>query len=116
MKKALLLPFLILNFSLFVVSCHCKKKISSETNAAAEVKKDFEGEGYVKATVIKYALDGCGFLLQLADEKKLEPTNLSADFKKDNLTVWIKYAAKKGGMSVCMAGQIVELSDIQMRK
>lgn len=77
---------------------------------------DLEVEGYTKATVISYEVDGCTFLLQLADEKKLEPTNLSADFKKDRLAVWIKYVPKKGAVGICMAGQIVELSDIQIRR
>jgi hypothetical protein len=116
MKKVLIYSLFIFSFSFLIISCHCKKKIAADTKATAEVKRDFEVEGYTKATVINYAVDGCTFLLQLADEKKLEPTNLSTDFKKDNLAVWVKYMPKKGGMSVCMAGQIVEISDIQLRK
>lgn len=103
-----------MTFSMSIISCHCCKK--STSSEVKESKRDFEKEGYVKATVINYTLDGCTFLLQLADEKKLEPTNLSADFKKDQLAVWIKYMPKKGGVSICMAGQMVELSDIQIRK
>lgn len=116
MKKSFVLSLLIFISSTFIISCNCKKKVQTETKTTTEVKRDFEKEGFVKATVINYTVDGCNFLLQLADEKKLEPTNLSADFKKDNLAVWVKYISKKGGMSVCMAGQIVEISDIQLRK
>jgi hypothetical protein len=116
MKKVFLFSFFLFTFSFLTVSCHCKKKACFWTNRTVEVKKDFEKEGYVKATVINYTVDGCTFLLQLTDEKKLEPTNLSEEFKKDNLPVWIKYSPKKGAVSVCMAGQIVELSDIQLRK
>lgn len=116
MKKAFLFSFLFCTFSFLIVSCHCKKRATVDANTTTDFKRDFEKEGYTKATVINYTIDGCTFLLQLADEKKLEPTNLSDEFKKDNLAVWIKYIPKKGGVSICMAGQMVELSDIQLRK
>lgn len=118
MKKTLFFSFLIFNFSFLISSCHCKKKTTSETVIATpEIKKDFEAEGYVKATVVDYQLDACRYLLQLPDEKKLEPSpNLSPEFQKDQLAVWVKYIPKKGGMSVCMAGQMIEISDIQIRK
>ena len=120
MKKTFkfLLVFFLFNFFFLVFSsCHCKKKITSASQpSTAEQKRDFEKEGYVKATVINYEVDGCTFLFKLSDEKKLEPTSLSAEFKKDQLAVWIKYTPKKGAVSTCMAGQVVELSDIQIRK
>src|SRR4051812_47827488 len=116
MKKAFLFSFLLFTFSFLIVGCHCKKKASADSKTTVEVKKNFDKEGYVKATVINYTIDGCTFLLQLADEKKLEPTNLPEAFKKDNLSVWVKYVDKKDAMSICMAGQIVEISDIQLRK
>jgi len=117
MKKIVLFPFLIFLFSFLIVSCHCKKNITSVVQpSVSEQKKDFEKEGYIKATVINYEVDGCTFLLKLMDEKKLEPTNLAAEFKKDQLAVWIKYTPKKGAVSVCMAGQIVDLFDIQIRQ
>jgi hypothetical protein len=52
----------------------------------------------------------------LSDGKKLQPYNLSDEFKKDQLTVWVKYVPKKNVFNSCMAGQVVELSDIQLRK
>jgi len=79
--------------------------------------RDFEKEGYEKAIVIYYELDACKYLLQLYNEKKLEPTPaLAPEFQKDQLMVWVKYVDKKDGMSVCMAGKMVEISDIQIRK
>jgi len=116
MKKIFFFSLFFILVSFFFPSCHCKKKAATDTTNSEEVKKDFAADGYIKATVINYEVDGCTFLLLLEDGKKIEPTNLSADFRKDKLTVWIKYMAKKGGVSVCMAGQIVELSDIQLRK
>ncbi|MFH1005519.1 MAG: hypothetical protein V1781_08540 [Bacteroidota bacterium] len=81
-----------------------------------EQKRDFEKEGYTKATVIFSDIDVCKYVLQLEDGKKLEPTNLLADFKKDKLAVWIKYQEKKNVISICMVGQIVEITDIQPGK
>src|ERR1035437_2473533 len=110
MKKLFFFSFLIFNFSFLIISCDCKKKaVSASQTTATDQKRDFEKEGYLKATVINYEVDGCTFLLKLPDEKKLEPTNLAAEFKKDQLAVWIKYASPKGAVSICMVGQMVEL-------
>ena len=105
--------------SVFISSCHCKKKaveVYFSPDGTVQVSRNFEKEGYSKATVISYELDGCTYMLQLDNEQKLEPANLAAEFKKDKLAVWIKYSPKKNAASVCMAGQIVEISDIQLRK
>ncbi|HEY4799475.1 MAG TPA: hypothetical protein VII99_10405 [Bacteroidia bacterium] len=116
MKKLFFFLLVICNLSFFISSCHCKKKATSDASVSTQVARDFVKEGYVKATVINYEVDGCTFLLQLEDGKKLEPTSLLQDFKQDKLAVWIKFSPKKNAVSVCMAGQIVELSDIQLRK
>ena len=92
------------------------KKINVESALSSDIKKDFEKEGYVKASVIFYEVSGCEYILKLEDGKKLEPVNLALSFKKDMLPVWIKYIPKKEAVSICMAGQIVELIDVQARK
>ncbi len=116
MKKLFLCAFLILSFSFLLTSCHCKKKTAASQNNPSEVMRNFSEEGYTKAVVINYEIDGCNYLLQIAEQKKLEPTNLPQEFKKDKLDVWIKYVPKKGGMSICMAGQMIDITDIQLRK
>ena len=116
MKKTVLFTTLILISSLLIISCHCKKK-TADTAATTEVKRDFEKEGFVKANVIFSDLASCPYLLVLANEKRLEPAiALAAPFQQDQLAVWVKYAEKKGAVSVCMSGQIVDISDIQIRK
>ena len=118
MKKVfyLLIALFLFTSYFFFSSCHCKKKATAETKTVELPKRDFEKEGYTKATVIIFDIDGCKYMLQLEDQKKLEAVNLSADFQKENLAVWIKYTIKKGAMSICQAGQIIELADIQLRK
>lgn len=82
-------------------------------------KINYAKEGYVKAKVIKYDVDGCGFLLELADKKKtkLLPTKLSDEMIKHGRKVWVKYTpVKKPLMGTCMAGTQVEIIDIKRRK
>lgn len=73
-----------------------------------------EQSGFVKGTIINYTLDGCSFMIQLEDGKKLEPVNLQFEFKKDKFKVWIKYQYYKGN-SICMAGEMVTVTAIETR-
>lgn len=94
---------ILILLSVVFVSCKAKK-------AAV----DYSKEGYVKATVIKYEVESCGYILQLAGEKKLQPENLAEEFKKDKLVVWIKYETpKRQPMTTCMAGTVVKLTDVK---
>ena len=130
MKKLFLSAILISGFSFFIASCHCKKKTTATTTTQStsttptdadiqkiqEQQKAYANEGYSRGMVINYEVDGCTYLIQLGDGTKLQPTSLKDEFKKDKLDVWIKYAAKKGAVSNCMSGQIVDITDIQLRK
>ena len=123
MKKVIVFSLLLLPFSFLISSCHSKKKAAAETPVTPEVKRDFEAEGYTKATVIFFELDACRYLLELPHEpngpdvmKRLEPAVLAEEFKKDQLAVWVKYTVKKGAMSACQAGPVVDIADIQLRK
>lgn len=108
MKKNIIRLLLLLLVSTTTYSC-CKK--------AAAPEPDYAALGYKKATVINYALDGCMWMLELEDKTKKEPKNLPEEFRVENKAVWVKYSiAKKGGMSICMAGEMVEIEDIKARK
>jgi hypothetical protein len=81
---------------------------------ARQKAPDYEAQGYVKATVIKYEVESCGYLLQLAGEEKLAPQQLDESFKKDGLAVWVKYTLlKKQPMTTCMAGKAVAITAIK---
>lgn len=71
-------------------------------------------DGYTKATVIKYSVDGCSWMLQLEDGKKLEPKKIKEEFKLENLKVWIQYDVYKD-YSFCMAGDMVVVNKIALR-
>jgi hypothetical protein len=98
--------FVIAIFTLLVVACKHQKAVSDT---------DMEAQGFVKAMVVSYDVDGCGYLLQLTDKSRLEPDGLQPEFQKDSLPVWIKYKAAPDRMSVCMAGATIDLLEIKKR-
>lgn len=70
----------------------------------------------IEATVIDYSeIAGCTFLLQLNNGEKLEPSNLAPEFKKDKTNVLIKYEIADM-MSACMAGKVVSVTHIELKK
>lgn len=81
---------------------------------SGETKKLWNG--YTKATVINYTVDGCTWMLELEDGKKLQPAELKPEFQKDKLNVWIMYETRKGGIGICMAGEMVNITAIELRK
>ena len=104
---------IILLLTLFLTFCTFK------VNAQEKPKKiNYAKEGYVKALIINYKVDGCGFLIELTDKakSKFAPEKLADEFKKDKQKIWIKYSlAKKQPMSTCMSGKLVEVLDIHKR-
>ena len=87
-------------------------------------KPDPVKEGFIKATVIKYEVESWGFILVLDGKTKKDPKiqlqpegGLDEKFRKDKLKVWLKYAVmKKQPMTTCMAGQVVKIEEIKIRK
>jgi hypothetical protein len=77
---------------------------------------NYRERGYTPATVINYTIDGCSWMLKLENDQKLQPLELQPEFQQENLKVWIKYVIKKGAVGICMAGEIVTLTEIVIRK
>lgn len=91
----------------FISACIFKKATVSDA--------DMEAQGFVRAMVVEMNLDGCGYMIELSSDKsKLEPDGLQPEFQKDSFPVWIKYKAVDR-MSVCMAGQTIDLLEIKKR-
>lgn len=112
----------VLFLGVVFLSLSCSKKTISTGGAKpvkAEVTEvvDYAKEKYTMATVVDMReLDGCGFMLKLDSGKKLQPSPaLAKEFSVNDKAVWIKYQVKKGGVGICMSGQIVTLLDIQGR-
>lgn len=61
-------------------------------------------------------LDGCGYVIELENGKRLEPVNLS-EFSitpVNGSKIWVKYHLFEGG-SICMVGDLVEVDCISER-
>ncbi len=70
----------------------------------------------VFATVIDYSeVDGCEYLLELSDGKKLQPINLTDEYKRKGLKLFITYKFHDG-VGICMAGRMVSLTSVSMAK
>ena len=106
--KTILLFCCITLGAITISSCKHKQKVEPEI--------DYAALGYTSATVLNYELDGCQWMLEMADGKKYEPNNMQEEFRKDKMKVWIKYTVAKGAMTICMAGTVIKLSDIKERK
>lgn len=75
-----------------------------------------EAQGFVKAMIISYEIDGCNYMLELvSDKSRLEPDGLQPEYQKDSMNVWIKYKSAPDRMSVCMAGATIDLLEIKKR-
>jgi hypothetical protein len=105
MKMKVITSLLIL----FVMSC----SPSENPPVSMENKGDITERLRV---VNKTGLDGCGFLLQKADSTLLEPVNLPSDFSVDQIQVIVSYRELSDRMSVCMAGKIIQITEIKLVK
>lgn len=77
---------------------------------------EMEAQGFVKAMIISYEIDGCNYMLELvSDKSRLEPDGLQPEYQKDSMNVWIKYKSAPDRMSVCMAGATIDLLEIKKR-
>jgi hypothetical protein len=97
----------------FFFSCRTQKQSDSSKSEVKDAA--LLQEGFVKAEIRSYDVDGCGFLIFLEDEKKLNPLNLGDEYKKEGLKVWIRYTIKKGVMTTCMSGEVVNILELQLR-
>ncbi|MFI5150124.1 MAG: hypothetical protein ACHQRM_10355 [Bacteroidia bacterium] len=101
--------FALFLFSVSLLACHAKKSMP-----AASTSVDYASQGYVKAKVILYDVDGCKWMLQLDDGRKLVPSPaLDPKFTTEGLNVWVKFTMLKGSVSTCMAGENVTVVGIE---
>ena len=116
MKKYLLIVTAALLVCCCFSSCFCMLEGCYNTVFSKKKTKQTHDLKLTEATVIDYSeVSGCSFLLQLNNGEKLEPSNLSADFKKDKLKVLIRYEVADM-MSACMAGKVVSVTHIELKK
>ncbi len=69
----------------------------------------------INGTLVNLNLDGCSWVIELDNNKKIIPINLdSFDIEKeDDVKVSITYTLLDNMAGICMAGKMVELSCIK---
>jgi len=73
--------------------------------------------GFVKVEVVDMrGLDGCEFILKLADGTSLEPIGMKEEFKTNGLFLFVKYNLITDRASICMVGSLVELTEVIVAK
>ncbi len=75
--------------------------------------KPAQGERLSGKVVDMRGLDGCKFLIELPDGKRLQPINLAKEFQVDKLQIRFLATPARGVMSICMAGEIVRVSEVE---
>lgn len=111
----------ILFLSLFLFSCSGSKE-STENKEGKEKSLqrdngDTKGEGTEALVTVKdhSHLDGCRFMLILQDGgKKLNPLNLDTAYFENGLELKVRYK-KKDAMTTCMAGETIELLEVERK-
>ncbi len=107
--------FILSLFAIAVIAFSCHRVKNAVTDKA-DPNFNYAADGYVKGFVTDVQLDGCKWMIQLPDsaKKRIEPDEIPPAFQKDSLLVWVKYTPEDR-MSVCMAGQTVNIIDIRKR-
>lgn len=91
-------PIFTLGLLCSLVFSACSETQNPEAGETTAILRNYTG------------LDGCGWVLEIADNKILEPTNLT-NFPitlSEGKTVYITYQSTPAG-SICMVGEIVEI-------
>lgn len=97
-----------------LLSCKQHNKVTGNPGKTT-TSTDFAATGMEKLTVIDGRdIDGCGFLLMRKDSSLLDPGNIEATFRKDQLMVLVKYEFEKDKMSICMRGIPVKIVNIKL--
>ncbi len=117
--------FLVCTIMIFACGTVPKSDADLETNSAAEIEAKKEmaaqmlADGYLPGRIIYSDLaDDCEYAIQFKDGEKdfyyVDPVNLPEEFRRDNVTVWVKYRNLRR-MSRCEKADPVELTKIENR-
>jgi len=80
--------------------------------------KSLDCNSMEQATLVNLTgLDGCGWVIELSDGERLEPTNLDqfVTSPSPNQRVCLKYELQPDLGSICMVGPFVEIKELRVR-
>lgn len=79
--------------------------------SSCEKSEESDCESGVKGTIVDLTgLDGCGYVIELEDGERIEPTDWGK-FEvpiEDGQLIWVEYHAVEAA-SICMVGEVVAL-------
>ena len=85
------------------IGCKSTKSLESE----------FVKQGFTIVTVLdNRKVDGCQFLLVDDNNKRYEPATLPDSVRVNGLKIGVKFSFVKGGVSACMGGPLIKVSEI----
>lgn len=108
LKKATGILLMVIGLT-FLIACKSKQK-----TPVAEENLNFEGLELV--TVEKFEVDGCNYMLKQASGKRLQPANLPDSLWTDGLQIYVSYKLVPEAITICMAGDVVNLQIIKKAK
>ena len=100
-----------------LTACPGKNETEQQTTTEASTKQTMEPikQDWLQVKVVDMrGLDGCRFLLELENGKRLQAINLSPEHQKTGLKLRITYKMAEGYMGICMAGDMVELVNVEV--
>ena len=84
---------------------------------AKENSKKSLGSTPIRVKVVDArGLDGCKFLIETEDGRRMQAINLDKKFAKDGLKLELIVSPTQGMMSICMAGPMVKVSKVSVIK
>lgn len=115
---------IVLSF-LFISCVSSQQRALVETNSAAEIEakkyaaQKMMEDGYLPGRIIYSDLaDDCQYTIQLLEAGKefyyVDPVNLPENFRRDNVTVWVKFKGLRR-MNRCENASPVEIIEILNR-
>ena len=108
--KAVLFSIFALLVAFSSISCGLKREGVKDTDR-------LKAAGFERVTVVDSRdVYGCDFLLQRDDGSLLRPVNLDEEWKHAGIRLWVRVAALKGIVSVCMRGQSVKIIETSPEK
>lgn len=72
-----------------------------------------KSESLETVKVIFFEVAGCGYMLQRQNQSRLQPINLPEQYHVEGLELYVSYRIIKDAVTICMAGDVVELINIK---
>lgn len=102
MRKTIIISIIL--FSTMLMGIGSCKKVEPCDQGVKGVFKDFTG------------LDGCGWVIELENDKVIEPSNIESFMivPEEDKEVWVSYESAALA-SICMVGEVVVINCISSR-